>query len=108
MKKHNIIRLAFGLAVSALMLLTALEASAQSSPAGNGKSLVGTWQVLRHGVDCATGQRLNPDFPTLITFNTGGTLNGYAVAPGETPGLGSPEYGRVLPRLERFSAKVFE
>ncbi len=93
MKKHNIVRLAFGLAMSAVMLLTALEASAQSSPAVDGKSLVGTWQVLRHGVDCVTRERLNPDFPTLMTFNRGGTLNGYAVAPGETPGLGSPEYG---------------
>lgn len=93
MKKHNILRLAFGLAVSAVMLLTALEASAQSSPAGNGKSLVGTWQVLRHGVDCVTGQRLNPDFPTLMTFNRGGTLNGYSVGPGDSPGLQTPEYG---------------
>lgn len=97
MKKHNIVRLAFGLAVSAVMLLTALEASAQSSPAVNGKSLVGTWQVLRHGVDCVTGQRLNPDFPTLITFNTGGTLNGYSVGPGDSPGLQTPEYGNWTP-----------
>jgi hypothetical protein len=55
---------------------------------------VGTWQVLRHGVDCVTGQQLGPDFPTLITFNKGGTLNAYAIPPnGTTPALTSPEYG---------------
>jgi hypothetical protein len=93
MKRHNIVRLAFGLAVSAVMLLTAAESSAQSSPSANGKCLVGTWQVLRHGVDCVTRERLNPDFPTLMTFNRGGTLNGYSVAPGDSPGLETPEYG---------------
>ena len=65
----------------------------QSAESAGNQPIVGTWQVLRHGVDCVTGQRLNPDFPTLLTLNRGGTLNGYGVAPGETPGLGSPEYG---------------
>ncbi len=65
----------------------------QSAESSRNKSIVGTWQVLRHGVDCDTGQRLNPDFPTLITFNRGGTLNGDGLAPGDTPGLVTPEYG---------------
>ena len=35
-----------------------------------------------------------PDFPALMTFNQGGTLNAYAIPPnGTTPALTSPEYG---------------
>jgi hypothetical protein len=64
----------------------------QSAESGN-QQIVGTWQVLRHGVDCVTGQRLNDDFPALTTFNRGGTLNAYAVGPGDSPATTSPEYG---------------
>lgn len=81
--------------VAALVATTSLVCGQgqQSAESARNQAIVGTWQVLRHGVDCATRERLNPDFPTLMTFNRGGTLNGYAVAPGENPGLGSPEYG---------------
>jgi hypothetical protein len=65
----------------------------QSAESRGTQKIVGTWQVLRHGVDCDTGERLNPDFPTLMTFNRGGTLNGYSVGPGDSPGLQTPEYG---------------
>jgi hypothetical protein len=65
----------------------------QSAESSGNQPIVGTWQVLRHGVDCVTGQQLNSDFPTLMTFNEGGTLNGYAVGPGDTPALETPEYG---------------
>jgi hypothetical protein len=65
----------------------------QSAQSARNQQIVGTWQVLRHGVDCDTGERLNPDFPALTTFNRGGTLNGYAVGPGDSPATTSPEYG---------------
>ncbi len=83
------------LIVAALAATTSLVCgqAQQSADSSSKPPIVGTWQVLRHGVDCVTREPLNPDFPTLVTFNRGGTLNGYAVAPGETPGLGSPEYG---------------
>ena len=85
----------------ALVILAALAATTslvcgqgqQSAESAKNQRIVGTWQVLRHGVDCVTGQRLNPDFPTLMTFNRGGTLNADGVAPGDTPGLVTPEYG---------------
>ena len=80
------------LALIATTSLVCGQQSQSSQPSGN-RDIVGTWQVLRHGVNCATGARLNPDFPTLMTFNRGGTLIGYAVAPGESPALGSPEFG---------------
>lgn len=58
------------------------------------RSIVGTWVVTRHGVDCSTGNRLGPDFPALMTFNGSGTLNAYAIPPdGSTPANTSPEYG---------------
>jgi hypothetical protein len=82
-----------------LVIIAVLAATTSLIPAetlqSSGKqSLVGTWQVLRHGVDCVTGERLGPDFPALMTFNKGGTLNAYAIPPnGSTPALTSPEYG---------------
>jgi hypothetical protein len=66
----------------------------QSAESARNQPIVGTWQMLRHGVDCVTGERLGPDFQALMTFNRGGTLNAYAIPPnGTTPALTSPEYG---------------
>ncbi len=65
----------------------------QSAASTENQPIVGTWQVLRHGVDCVTGNRLNPDFPTLMTVNRGGTLNADGLAPGDTPGLVTTEHG---------------
>ena len=79
--------------IAALTATTSLV-SAETQQSSGSQSLVGTWQVLRHGVDCVTGERLGPDFPALMTFNQGGTLNAYAIPPnGTTPALTSPEYG---------------
>ena len=80
------------LALAATTSLVCGQGRQSAESAGN-PPIVGTWQVLRHGVDCVTRQRLNPDFPTLLTFNRGGTLNGYAVGPGDSPATTSPEYG---------------
>ena len=89
------LRKQIAIVAAALAATTSLVCGQGQQPAqssGN-KSIVGTWQVLRHAVDCDTGERLNPDFPTLITFNQGGTLNAISVPPGTTPGQGTPEYG---------------
>ncbi len=74
--------------------------------ANSGKTIVGTWRVLRHGANCATGERLGPNFHALITFNRGGTLNAYAVAPGETPAQTSPEYG-IWSRVQDTQTYIF-
>ena len=82
--------------VAALVATTSLVCGQgqQSTESARNQAIVGTWQVLRHGVDCVTGQQLGPDFATLMTFNQGGTLNAYAIPPnGTTPALTSPEYG---------------
>lgn len=65
----------------------------QASPSAGAKTLVGTWQVSRHGVDCSSGQQLGPDFHALMTFNKGGTYTGYAVSPGGAISNSAPEYG---------------
>jgi hypothetical protein len=82
------------LAIIAALTATTFLVTAKTQQSSGNQSLVGTWQVLRHGVDCDTGERLGPDFPALMTFNKGGTLNAYAIPPnGTTPALTSPEYG---------------
>lgn len=73
--------------------LSLVYGQGQSANAPSKNRMIGTWQVLRHGANCDTGERLGPDFPSLMTFNKGGTLNAFAVAPGEKPSMGSPEYG---------------
>lgn len=80
----------------ALAATTSLVCGGEKQPAqeiGMHKSLVGTWQVLRHGVDCVTGEQLNPDFPALMTFNKGGTYIGDGLAPGDDPSTARPEFG---------------
>ena len=88
--RKQIIAVAVALAATTSLVCGEGQQGAESA---RNQSIVGTWQVLRHGVDCVTGQRLNADFPTLTTFNRGGTLNGYSVGPGDSPGLETPEYG---------------
>ena len=91
MKKQSIVKLALGLALSAVMLLPVAEASAQASPA-KGNRLVGVWRVTRHGVDCNTGQDLN-SFPVLQTFHQDGTVEAAGASPGESLASGTNEYG---------------
>ena len=47
-------------------------------------TLAGVWQVVRHGIDCNTGQELR-SFPALTTFNGDGTLH--------IDALGTPIHG---------------
>ena len=62
--------------------------------------IVGTWQVLRHGAKCDTGARLSPDFHVLMSFNQGGTLTGYGIAPGSGP-FDGPEFGNWVKTGDR-------
>lgn len=54
--------------------------------------LEGVWRATRHGVNCATGEVLST-FPAIMSFARGGSLTGYAVGPGSTPAMGSPDFG---------------
>ena len=64
--------------VAALVATTSLVCGQQqqSAESSRNKSIVGTWQVLRHGVDCVTGQDLGNFFSALMTFHADGTMTG--------------------------------
>jgi hypothetical protein len=44
-------------------------------------------------VNCDTGDPLTPPFPSLLTFNEGGTMLDYGISPGGSPALRSPGHG---------------
>jgi hypothetical protein len=55
-------------------------------------TIVGVWQITRHGVNCQTGAYLSA-FPAVMQFDRSGNLGGYAVPPGATPSSSAPEFG---------------
>jgi len=73
---------------SGALLLASTYASGDSGNA----TIEGVWRVTRHGVNCATGQVL-ASFPAIMAFSKGESYAGYAVPPGSTPAMSSPEYG---------------
>jgi hypothetical protein len=87
------------LTLAATTSLVCGQQSQSANPSGN-RGIVGTWQVLRHGVNCDTGARLNPDFHVLMSFNQGGTLNAFGVSPGGTP-FDTPECGNWVKTGDR-------
>ncbi len=78
----------FVAAAGLAMLLAAAQVGAQPVQ----RTLEGVWQVMRQGVNCQTGQVLR-QFPAIMTFNKDGTVTGYAIPPGSSPALVSPESG---------------
>jgi hypothetical protein len=55
-------------------------------------TIVGVWEVTRHGVNCNTGQEIS-SFPALMTFHRDGTLSGQAYSPVSTNSYGPAEHG---------------
>jgi hypothetical protein len=101
-EKKNKMKLKLAAIILTLAATTSLVCGQQSqsaNPSGTG-GIVGTWQVLRHGADCATGARLNPDFHVLMTFNQGGTLNAFGRSPGGGP-FDTPECGNWVKTGDR-------
>jgi hypothetical protein len=80
--------------VSALVIgaAAALAPMSQASAEATQPTVEGVWRVTRHGVDCQTGA-LRSTFPAFMAFNKEGIVTGFAVPPGSSPALGSPEYG---------------
>ena len=79
-----------GLLVAAVVLGSSASAMADEEDGGH---LQGVWRMTRMGVNCQTGLQAGPSFQAIVTFNEDGTVIGYAVPPGSTPALGSPEFG---------------
>ena len=93
MKKPNIVR--FTLALAFLLASTSLTSSQdrQSRQVSHPmNTIVGVWEVTRHGVDCNTGQEMS-SFPALMTFHRDGTLIGQAYSPVSTNAFGPAEHG---------------
>lgn len=59
---------------------------------GDDNGLDGVWRVTRHGVDCQSGIQLS-SFPAIMQFGHDELLTGFAVPPGSSPALVSPEFG---------------
>jgi hypothetical protein len=68
--KTQIVAIVLSLAASTSLVWSAdRQLSPEAHPA-----IVGVWQVVRHGVDCDTGQDTGISFPALITFHSDGTM----------------------------------
>ena len=57
------------------------------------RTIQGAWRTMVTGVNCQTGDPLGPPFPSLLTFNKGGTMSEYGINPGSSPALRSPGHG---------------
>lgn len=104
MMRSTVIRGSIMAAMGAALMLGATLASAEDDQ----PTLKGTWRVMRHGVDCVTGD-VHGSFPAIMTFNAGGTYTGFGAPPGSTPADGSPEYGvwQREPGAHTFSFRFF-
>jgi len=76
--------------VAAVVLVSSAGAIAEEEDWGR---LHGVWQMTRTPINCQSGQQVGPSFQAIMTFHEDGTLTGYAVPPGSSPALGSPEFG---------------
>src|SRR4030095_2756713 len=76
--------------VLALGVSTSLVSSQDSQPRQlrtATPTIVGVWQLVRHGVDCQTGEDLPISFPAIVTFHSDGTMTG------DTGGTDTTEHG---------------
>ena len=68
------------------------EHSSATSKA-NGRTIRGVWRTVVTPRNCQTGQPSLRFFAGLFTFNQGGTMSEYGIAPGSSPALRSPGHG---------------
>src|ERR1043165_2914437 len=90
-------RLVIALAVIAALTMTAFIALGQNrqlsaSSSAPERTIVGVWRTVVTARNCQTGDPLG-SLPGLFTFNEGGTMAEYGVAPGSSPALRSPGHG---------------
>jgi hypothetical protein len=70
------------------------------------RNIEGVWQTAVTPVNCATNTPFPVTIRGLFTFNMGGTMAEYGIAPGQTPALRSPGHG-VWQRALGWSAYSF-
>jgi hypothetical protein len=91
--KNIMSSLAFACALVCLAAAMALGTSATASAQAPERTIQGVWRTMVTPVNCQTGDPLAPPFPTLLTFNNGGTMSEYGIGPGSSPALRSPGHG---------------
>jgi hypothetical protein len=73
--------------ILALAASTSLLCSADAPQQVRGPTIVGVWQVVRHGVNCNDPNQVLSTFPAIVTFHGDGTMTG------DTGGTDTTEYG---------------
>ena len=58
----------------------------------NDKNIIGAWRTVVTARDCQTGDPLIT-LTGLFTFNKGGTMSEWTIAPGQTPSMRGPGHG---------------
>ena len=85
--------LLFACALVSLVAAIALGTSGVASAQAPERTIQGAWRTMVTPVNCDTGDPLAPPFPSLLTFNNGGTMSEYGIGPGSSPALRSPGHG---------------
>jgi hypothetical protein len=82
--KTQIVVIILALAASASLVWGADRPAREATP-----TIQGVWQLVRHGVDCQTGEDLPISFPAIVTFHGDGTMTGDTGPFGTTDEYGS-------------------
>jgi hypothetical protein len=93
MKKQNIVKFALGLAASAVLLVTAADATPNVPIPPTPE---GVWAVTRQGVNCENHQNMGPPFTALMTFSKkdgDGTVLAQSYGPFPENAYGGAEMG---------------
>ena len=91
--KTTISCLLFACALVSMVTAIALGTSGVASAQDPERTIQGAWRTMVTGVNCQTGDPLGPPFPSLLTFNKGGTMSEWGIGPGSSPALRSPGHG---------------
>jgi len=81
--KTQIVAIALGLAASSSLVWSADRPARETTT----PTIVGVWQVVRHGVNCNDPNQVLSTFPAIVTFHGDGTMTG------DTGGTDTTEYG---------------
>ena len=80
----KVLAIALALTASTSLVWSADRPARETTP-----TIQGVWQVVRHGVDCQTGEDLPISFPAIVTFHGDGTMTGDTGPFGTTDEYGS-------------------
>ncbi len=91
--KRHACKTALAAVVITVLLGLGQKLAAQSANHGTASTIVGTWVVTVTMQNCQTHQNIGQPFPSLLTFNLGGTLAESTANPNFYPDLRLPGEG---------------